>query len=115
MVKFNLVDSDHFFIVIFSAVIFYQGLFFEVSAYALLSLVWMGVVVCVGAYLLLMLILKYSSADKVSTLFFLLSLLTIILEILVVDTTLGALTILGVLLVCASLFIYQTYKSSKAM
>ncbi|EGK13046.1 hypothetical protein HMPREF9373_1382 [Psychrobacter sp. 1501(2011)] len=39
MVKFNLVDSDHFFIVIFSAVIFYQGLSFEVNAYSLRSLI----------------------------------------------------------------------------
>ena len=75
----------------------------------------MGAVICVGDYLLLMLMLKYNSADKVSTLFFLLSLLTMILESLVVDTTLSALTIFGVLLVCASLFIYQTQKSSKAM
>ena len=97
---------------IFSAVIFYRGLSFEVNVYSLLSLVWMGAVVSVGAYLLLMLMLKYSSADKVSTLFFLLPLLTIILESLVFDTTLSALTIFGVVLVCISLFIYQTQKSS---
>ena len=58
--------------------------------------------------------LKYSSADKVSTLFFLLSLLTMILESLVVDTTLSALTIFGVLLVCASLFIYQKQKPTES-
>ena len=75
----------------------------------------MGAVICVGDYLLLMLMLKYNSADKVSTLFFLLSLLTMILESLVVDTTLSALTIFGVRLFCASLFIYQTQKLSKAM
>ena len=75
----------------------------------------MRAVFSVGAYLLLMLMLKYSSADKVSTLFFLLPLLTMILESLVVDTTLSELTIFGVLLICASLVIYQTQKSSKAM
>ena len=102
-----MIQTIFFILDIFSCY-FYQRLSFEVNAYSLRSLVWMRAVFSVGAYLLLMLMLKYSSADKVSTLFFLLSLLTMILESLVVDTTLSALTIFGVLLVCASLFIYQT-------
>lgn len=106
----TLLIQTTFSFLIFCAVIFYQGLSFEVNSYSLLSLVWMGAVVSVGAYLLLMLMLKYSSADKVSTLFFLLPLLTMILESLVFDTTLSAVTIVGVLLVCASLFIYQKQK-----
>jgi len=106
----TLLIQTTFSFLIFCAVIVYQGLSFEVNSYSLLSLVWMGAVVSVGAYLLLMLMLKYSSADKVSTLFFLLPLLTMILESLVFDTTLSAATIVGVLLVCASLFIYQKQK-----
>jgi drug/metabolite transporter (DMT)-like permease len=108
----TLLIQTIFSFLIFSAVIVYQGLSFEVNAYSLLSLVWMGAVVSVGAYLLLMLMLKYSAADKVSTLFFLLPLLTMILESLIFDSTLSALTIFGVLLVCVSLFIYQKQKSS---
>lgn len=106
----TLLIQTTFSFLIFCAVIVYQGLSFEVNSYSLLSLVWMGAVVSVGAYLLLMLMLKYSSADKVSTLFFLLPLLTMILESLVFDTTLSAVTIVGVLLVCTSLFIYQKQK-----
>jgi len=108
----TLLIQTIFSFLIFSTVIVYQGLYFEVNAYSLLSLVWMGAVVSVGAYLLLMLMLKYSAADKVSTLFFLLPLLTMILESLVFDSTLSALTIFGAILVCVSLFIYQTQKSS---
>ena len=109
----TLLIQTIFSFLIFSAVTAYQGLSFEINAYSLLSLIWMGAVVSVGAYLLLMLMLKYNSADKVSTLFFLLPLLTMILESIVFDTTLSALTIFGVLLVCVSLFIYQfqNYKS----
>ena len=64
----TLLIQTTFSFLIFCAVIVYQGLSFEVNFYSLLSLVWMGAVVSVGAYLLLMLMLKYSSADKVSTL-----------------------------------------------
>ena len=108
----TLLIQTIFSFLIFSAVIVYQELSFEINTYSLLSLVWMGAVVSVGAYLLLMLMLKYSAADKVSTLFFLLPLLTMILESLVFDSTLSALTIFGAILVCVSLFIYQTQKSS---
>ena len=108
----TLLIQTIFSFLIFSAVIAYRGLSFEVNAASLLSLVWMGAVVSVGAYLLLMLMLKYSSADRVSTLFFLLPLLTMILESLVFDSTLSTLTIFGAILVCVSLFIYQTQKIS---
>ena len=108
----TLLIQTIFSFLIFSAVIVYQELSFEINTYSLLSLVWMGAVVSVGAYLLLMFMLKYSAADKVSTLFFLLPLLTMILESLVFDSTLSALTIFGAILVCVSLFIYQTQKSS---
>ena len=74
----------------------------------------MGAVVFVGLYLLLILMLKYSAADKVSTLFFLLLLLTVILESLVVDSTLSALTIFGTILVCVDLFIYQTQNPAES-
>ena len=108
----TLLIQTIFSFLIFSAVIVYQGLSFEINSYSLLSLIWMGAVVSVGAYLLLMLMLKYSSADKVSTLFFLLPLLTMILESIVFDTALSTLTIFGVLLVCVSLFIYQFQNSA---
>ena len=108
----TLLIQTIFSFLIFFTVVVYKGLSFEVNASSLLSLVWMGAVVSVGAYLLLMLMLKYSAADKVSTLFFLLPLLTMILESLVFDSTLSALTIFGAILVCVSLFIYQTQKSS---
>lgn len=106
----TLLIQTIFSFLIFSAMIAYRGLSFEVNAASLLSLVWMGAVVSVGAYLLLMLMLKYSAADRVSTLFFLLPLLTMILESLVFDSTLSTLTIFGAILVCVSLFIYQTQK-----
>ncbi|WP_188018963.1 DMT family transporter [Psychrobacter sp. ANT_H56B] len=110
----TLLIQTIFSFLIFSAVIVYQGLSFKINTYSLLSLVWMGAVVSVGAYLLLIFMLKYSSADKVSTLFFLLPLMTMILESLVFDTTLSALTIFGVILVCVSLFIYQTQKPAES-
>ena len=67
----------------------------------------MGGVVSVGAFLLLMRMLRYSSAEKVSTLFFLLPLLTMILESFFFHHPLNFLTILGDVVVCISLFIYQ--------
>lgn len=109
----TLLIQTFFSFLAFTVVIIYRGLTFEVNTYSVLSLVWMGAVVSVGAYLLLMVMLKYSSADKVSTLFFLLPLLTMILESIVFDITLSTLTVFGVVLVCLSLLIYQTQKHYK--
>ena len=46
----TLLIQTIFSFLIFSAVIVYKGLSFEINAYSLLSLVWMGAVVSVGAY-----------------------------------------------------------------
>lgn len=92
---------------IFAVMTVFNGFVFIINTFSIISLIWMGAIVSVGAFLLLMLMLKYSSAEKVSTLFFLLPLLTMLLESLFFDTKLNGLTIGGDILVCVSLYMYQ--------
>ncbi|WP_230661610.1 DMT family transporter [Psychrobacter sp. I-STPA10] len=94
-------------VIMFSLIVLFKGFYFEVNPYSMASLIWMGAIVSVGAYLLLMVMLKISSANKVSTLFFLLPLLTMILESLVFDTSISSLSMLGVFIVCMGLLLYQ--------
>lgn len=83
------------------------GLNFDFNFYSVSALLWMGAVVSVGAFLLLMRMLRHSNAEKVSTLFFLLPLLTMVLESLFFHKHLNLLTVFGGILVCSALFIYQ--------
>lgn len=92
---------------IFAMLTAVNGFKFSINGYSVMAVIWMGAVVSVGAFLLLIQMLKYSSVDKVSTLFFLLPLLTMVLESIFFHIRLNALTIFGDVLVCASLYIYQ--------
>ena len=96
--------------VIFGVFTAIEGMFFVFNAYSISALIWMGLVVSVGAFLLLMRMLKYNSAEKISTLFFLLPLVTMLLESFFFNKKLNSLTIVGDILVCSSLFLYQ-YRS----
>lgn len=95
--------------IIFAAITAAKGFYFTPNASSVSALIWMGAVVSVGAFLLLMRMrmLRRSSADKVSTLFFLLPLLTMILESVFFQNHLNFMTITGVLIVYVSLYIYQ--------
>lgn len=73
----------------------------------IISLLWMGVVVSIGALMLLMFMLKNNSAQKVSMLFFLLPLMTILLDVLIFDAHLNLISIVGALIVCTCVFFYQ--------
>lgn len=92
---------------VFSVMVAFNGFAFTLNVYSITALLWMGAVVSVGAFLLLMKMLKYSSVEKVSTLFFLLPLLTMLLESVFFHTPLNILTIFGDILVCVSLYMYQ--------
>lgn len=70
------------------------------------SALWMIVVVSVGAVLLLVYMLKGDKASKVSTLFFLVPVITYLLDYLVYDTPLSLITISGGAMVVCSLLIY---------
>lgn len=70
------------------------------------SALWMIVVVSVGAVLLLVYMLKGDKASKVSTLFFLVPVITYLLDYLVYDAPLSLLTIIGGTMVVSSLLIY---------
>lgn len=100
--------------IIFAAITAANGFHFTPNVSSVLALIWMGAVVSVGAFLLLMRMLRRSSADKVSTLFFLLPLLTMILESVSFKNHLNIMTITGVLIVCVSLYIYQFRPFKKA-
>lgn len=93
--------------IIFGTTTAIKGLSFNVNFYSISALLWMGAVVSVGAFLLLMRMLRHSNAEKVSTLFFLLPLLTMVLESIFFHKHLNLLTIFGGFMVCIILFIYQ--------
>ncbi|OAV01456.1 MULTISPECIES: DMT family transporter [Moraxella] len=92
---------------IFGATTVMKGLSFNFNFYFISALLWMGAVVSVGAFLLLMRMLRHSNAEKASTLFFLLPLLTMVLESIFFHKHLNLLTIFGSIMVCVVLFIYQ--------
>lgn len=92
---------------IFSIVILMKGIHFEYHWQLILASFWMGGVVSVGAILLLMLMLKSNSVSKVSSLFFMLPILTIFFDSWVFLTSISWLSILGALIVCMSLWMFQ--------
>lgn len=92
---------------IFAILTAINGFVFSFNVYSLAALIWMGAIVSVGAFLLLTLMLRFRSAEKVSTLFFLLPLITMLFESVFFNTKLNGLTIAGDILVCVSLFLYQ--------
>ena len=92
---------------IFAVLTAVNGFVFSFNVYSLAALIWMGAIVSVGAFLLLTLMLRFRSAEKVSTLFFLLPLITMLFESVFFHTKLNGLTIAGDILVCVSLFLYQ--------
>lgn len=55
---------------IFAVLTAVNGFVFSFNVYSLAALIWMGAIVSVGAFLLLTLMLRFRSAEKVSTLFF---------------------------------------------
>ena len=93
--------------VVFAILTAVNGFVFSFNVYSLAALIWMGAIVFVGAFLLLTIMLRFRSAEKVSTLFFLLPLITMILESMFFHTKLNGFTIAGDILVCVSLFLYQ--------
>ena len=93
--------------VVFAILTAVNGFVFSFNVYSLAALIWMGAIVFVGAFLLLTIMLRFRSAEKVSTLFFLLPLITMLLESVFFNTKLNGFTIAGDILVCVSLFLYQ--------
>ena len=93
--------------IVFAVLTAVNGFVFSFNVYSLAALIWMGAIVSVGAFLLLTFMLRFRSAEKVSTLFFLLPLITMLLESVFFNTKLNGFTIAGDILVCVSLFLYQ--------
>lgn len=95
----------------FSSIIFALGVGLygfeaELTPQFISSALWMILVVSVGAILLLVYMLKEDKASKVSTLFFLVPVITYLLDYLVYDAPLSIMTITGGAMVVLSLLIY---------
>lgn len=94
----------------FSSIIFALGVGLygfeaELTPQFISSALWMILVVSVGAILLLVYMLKEDKASKVSTLFFLVPVITYLLDYLVYDAPLSMMTIIGGAMVVLSLLI----------
>ncbi len=96
--------------VVFLLLACFKGITFQYHWKLVVASLWMGGVVSVGALLLLIAMLNYNSVNKVSSLFFMLPILTIFLDSLIFKTDLSALSIIGAVVVCGSLFVYQHYE-----
>ncbi len=96
--------------VVFLLLACFKGITFQYHWQLVVASLWMGGVVSVGALLLLIAMLNYNSVNKVSSLFFMLPILTIFLDSLIFKTDLSALSIIGAVVVCGSLFVYQHYE-----
>ncbi|CAM0557668.1 hypothetical protein EHLJMEHL_02761 [Vreelandella titanicae] len=92
--------------IIFALGVGLYGFDAELTSQFIFSALWMIVVVSVGAVLLLVYMLKGDKASKVSALFFLVPVITYLLDYLVYDAPLSLLTILGGAMVVSSLLIY---------
>lgn len=77
------------------------------------SLLWMSVVVSTGALLLLMLMLKQRTATQVSVLFYAIPALTILLDFVIFNTSLSAVSAAGVALVAVSVWGYQRHQARR--
>lgn len=88
------------------AVLFFS---FEVnsSLQFVFSAIWMILVVSVGAILLLVFMLSNDKASKVATLFFLVPVVTYVLDYLVYDTPITLVTLGGGIMVVGSLLMYR--------
>ncbi|KLN62743.1 DMT family transporter [Vibrio sp. VPAP30] len=71
------------------------------------SVLWMSLVVSVGALLLLMYMVKRDSSDKVSILFYAIPMLTYLFDHLLFGTTLTPLTMLGMAIVAICIVLYR--------
>lgn len=80
----------------------------------LVSLVWMSVVVSVGALLLLMYMAKQDGATSVSVLFYAIPLLAYVFDYAVFGTQISQLTIIGMVVVALAIVLYRQFPSEKA-
>lgn len=71
------------------------------------SAIWMILVVSVGAILLLVFMLSNDKASKVATLFFLVPVVTYVMDYLVYDTPITLVTLGGGIMVVGSLLMYR--------
>lgn len=71
------------------------------------SVLWMSLVVSVGALLLLMYMVKRDSSDKVSVLFYAIPMLTYLFDHLLFGTVLTPLTMLGMAIVAICIVLYR--------
>ncbi|KJY85022.1 membrane protein [Vibrio galatheae] len=76
------------------------------------SVLWMSLVVSVGALLLLMYMVKYESSDKVSVLFYAIPILTYLFDHLLFGTTLTPVTMLGMVVVALCIVLYRRQSKS---
>lgn len=93
--------------IVFITVSLYTGWHVNWDAKFIISLSWMTVVVSTGATLLLFYIIQKKSASKVSVLFYLVPVLTMIFDFMVFDTKITLTTLAGVALVMASVKLFN--------
>lgn len=91
----------------FFIIILYSGLQVTWNIYFIASLLWMGGVVSVIAFLLLNYMLSKNTAENVSMLFLLLPISTFILDAIIFKTPFPLTSMIGVLIVMVSVFIFQ--------
>lgn len=73
----------------------------------ILAALWMGLVVSIGALLLLMYMVQQESAHQVSVLFYGIPMLAYLFDYLIFGETLGQLTFIGMILVAISIMFYR--------
>lgn len=91
----------------FFTIVLYDGLYVTWNLSFIASLLWMGGVVSVIAFLLLNYMLSKNTAENVSMLFLLLPISTFILDAIIFKTPFSFNSIIGVLIVMISVFIFQ--------
>lgn len=91
----------------FFTIVLYDGLYVTWNLSFIASLLWMGGVVSVIAFLLLNYMLSKNTAENVSMLFLLLPISTFILDAIIFKTPFPFTSIIGVLIVMISVFIFQ--------
>ncbi|EPF6143963.1 DMT family transporter [Acinetobacter baumannii] len=91
----------------FFLIVLYDGLYVTWNVSFIASLLWMGSVVSVIAFLLLNYMLSKNTAENVSMLFLLLPISTFILDAIIFKTPFSFTSIIGALIVMISVFIFQ--------
>jgi drug/metabolite transporter (DMT)-like permease len=99
--------------IIFSIVSTTLGWHIEWNIMLLTSLLWMSLVVSIGAFLLLVYMINYDQADRVSLLFYAVPPLTYCFDYAFFGTTLSTITLLGISLVTMSIVYYRKQTSAK--